>query len=256
MSSFKVLLSPAKLIDDQTHYPNLECSQIAFPEKTQILVDALKKLSPDAITELMDISPKLAIETHTRLLQWKLPFTHQNAHPAILMFKGEVYRGLQAAELNRKQLDVAQKQIRILSGLYGILKPLDLVMPYRLMMGTPFEVNKKTPNLYSYWRESITETLQQEMGKKDVIINLASQEYFKSIDIKLLNRRVIDCDFKEKKGNAFVSVNTYVKLARGKMARFILDNSIKKTEDLRSFDTDNYSFNEKLSGTDRYVFTR
>ena len=256
MSSFIAILSPAKLIDDQTHYPNLSCTDAAFAEDAARLVGKLKKLSPENLAEMMSMSQALAMETHARFQQWKLPFTHQNAHPAMLMFKGEVYRGLQAAELNPKELTFAQKHLRILSGLYGIMRPLDLVLPYRLMMGTPFEFDKKAPNLYAFWKQKITEAMDKELGKKDVLINLASQEYFKVIDTKLLGRRIIDCEFKETKGKGFATVNTYSKLARGKMARFIIDNQIKKADDIRSFDSDGYCLNENLSGADHFVFTR
>ena len=256
MSSFIALLSPAKLLDDQTHYPTISCTDAVFTQEAAELVSKLKKLSPDKLSDLMEMSSSLGSETHARFQHWQLPFSHQNAHPAMLMFKGEVYRGLQAQELNPKQLDYAQKHIRILSGLYGILRPLDLIMPYRLMMGTPFAVDKKTPNLYAFWRNKITSNLQADLGKKASIINLASHEYFKSIDTTVLNNRIIECEFKEKRNNKFVTVNTYSKLARGKMARFIIDHQIKNADDIRAFDTDSYSYNESLSDADRFVFTR
>lgn len=256
MSSFIALLSPAKLIDDQTHYPNIACTEPVFLQEASQLTNKLKKLSAEQLAELMDMSLALAHETHTRFQKWSTPFTHANAHPAMLMFKGEVYRGLQAQELNRKQLDFAQKHIRILSGLYGIMRPLDLVLPYRLMMGTPFELDKKTQSLYAFWKPKLTARLDQDMGKKDVIINLASAEYIKAIDTKTLGRRVIECEFKEKKGNTFVTVNTYAKLARGKMARFIIDHHIKRAEDIQTFDYENYCYNLKLSTEDKFVFTR
>jgi cytoplasmic iron level regulating protein YaaA (DUF328/UPF0246 family) len=256
MSTLLVLLSPAKLIDDQTHYPNLKCSDALFQSEAKQLVSKLKKLSPTELSELMDMSPALGEETEERYNRWKLPFTHQNAHPAILMFKGEVYRGLQAHELNRDQLEFAQNHVRILSGLYGIMRPLDLVLPYRLMMGTPFATDKKRSNLYDFWKDNITTNLSETLDKNGVIINLASQEYFKAIDTAALQRRVIQCDFKEKKNNAFVTVNTYTKLARGLMARFIIDHNIKVAEDIQAFDTDRYSFNKKLSDSNHFVFTR
>ena len=256
MSSFIALLSPAKLLDDQTHYPNISCTEAAFVQEAAELTAKLKKLSPEKLGDLMEMSPALASETHARFQQWQLPFSHQNAHPAMLMFKGEVYRGLQAQELNPKQLDYAQKHVRILSGLYGILRPLDLIMPYRLMMGTPFAVDKKTTNLYAYWKTKITSNLQADLGKKATIINLASQEYFKSIDTTLLNNRIIECEFKEKRNGKNVTVNTYSKLARGKMARFIIDHQIKNADDIRAFDSDAYSYNESLSSANHFVFTR
>jgi hypothetical protein len=256
MSSFLALLSPAKLLDDQTHYPNIACSTAEFTSEAELLHKKLRKLSAAQLSEMMDMSLALGQETQVRIAQWQLPFTHQNAHPAMLMFKGEVYRGLQAQELNRKQLDYAQNHFRILSGLYGILRPLDLVMPYRLMMGTRFEIDKKTPNLYAFWSEKITTHLDRELNKKATHINLASQEYFKCIDTKKLQRSIINCEFKEKKGNAFTTVNTYAKLARGLMARYIIDQSLKNATDIKSFDVAGYHFNASLSSETNYVFTR
>jgi len=145
MSSLLALLSPAKLIDDQTHYPNIPCSTPQFIDEAHYLVKKLRSLSPEQLTQILDISSKLAQETQQRHMNWQTPFSHQNAHPAIMMFQGEVYRGLKANELNSKQLQYANKHIKILSGLYGILRPLDWAMPYRLMMGTRFEVDSKTP---------------------------------------------------------------------------------------------------------------
>lgn len=256
MSSFIALLSPAKLIDDQTHYPELSCTDALFTEQSQLLVSKLKKCSSKQLAEMMEMSASLGEETRTRFNAWQLPFTHENAHPAIMMFKGEVYRGLQAMELSKKQLDYAQKHFRILSGLYGVLRPLDLVMPYRLMMGTRFAVDKKTPDLYSFWTHHVTQHLSESLGKNDCVLNLSSAEYFKSVNTNVLNRRVIHCEFKEKKGTHYKTVNTYTKLARGKMARFIIDHQLKNVDDIRSFDQDRYLFNTALSTPDQYVFTR
>jgi cytoplasmic iron level regulating protein YaaA (DUF328/UPF0246 family) len=256
MSSFIALLSPAKLLDDQTHYPDLSCTDALFTEQSKALVSKLKRYSSEQLADLMEMSTALGDETRARFHAWKLPFTHENAHPAILMFKGEVYRGLQANELNKKQLDFAQQHIRILSGLYGILRPLDLVMPYRLMMGTKFKIDSKTPDLYAFWKLIITAVLDKELGKKDVIINLASQEYFKAIDTQVLGKRVIECEFKEKRGNAFVTINTYSKMARGKMARFIIDNMLTNHENIKSFNADRYSFNPTISSENRFIFVR
>lgn len=256
MSSFIALLSPAKLIDDQTHYPNLKCSDALFTDKAGELVGKLKKQTASQLAEMMEMSKALGEETSHRFKQWHLPFTHENAHPAILMFKGEVYRGLQANELNKKQLEYAQKHLRILSGLYGVLRPLDLVMPYRLMMGARFKIDAKTPDLYAFWSNHVTQHLDQVMGKNDCVLNLSSAEYFKCINTDVLNRRIIHCEFKEKKGTQFKTINTYTKLARGKMARFIIEHQLKNAEDIRSFDEDRYIFNVALSSSDHYVFTR
>lgn len=256
MSSFIALLSPAKLIDDQTHYPNLPCTEIDFGEEANFLVSKLRKFKPKELAELMSMSDALAAETYARYQSWELPFSHKNAHPALLMFKGEVYRGLQAQELNSKQFDFAQKHIRILSGLYGILRPLDLVMPYRLMMGTRLAVDKKNDSLYTYWKSAIYEHLHRDLDKKGVIIDLASNEYFKAVDAAALQRRVINCEFKEKKAGKIVTVNTYAKSARGKMARFIIDHKITKASDLKAFDYDSYAYAPDHSQEDTWVFTR
>jgi len=256
MSKLIALLSPAKLLDDQSHYPDLPCTEAAFTAEAHHLVAKLKKQKPAELASLMSMSDALAAETHHRFQSWQLPFTHQNAHPALLLFKGEVYRGLQAHELNIKQLAFAQDHVRILSGLYGILRPLDLIMPYRLMMGTPFSFDKKHTNLYSFWKEKITNHLDRDLDKNGVLVDIASQEYFKSIDTGKLNRRVIACEFRENKGGKYVVVNTYAKSARGKMARFIIDAGIKNSNDLRAFNYDNYKFLPALSEENKLVFVR
>jgi len=153
-------------------------------------------------------------------------------------------------------LEFAQEHFRILSGLYGILRPLDLVMPYRLMMGTPLAIGKTTKNLYAFWTEKITAHLNDSLDKKGVLIDLASAEYFKSIDLKTLNRKVVTCEFRQKKGNDYVMVNTYAKSARGKMARFIIDNAITKADDCRAFNYDSYSLLDARSDDQRLVFVR
>jgi hypothetical protein len=256
MSKLIAVLSPAKLLDDQTHYPDLDCTAAEFTNEAKAIASKLKKLQPSELASLMSMSAALGNETQQRYQSWHLPFTHQNAHPAMLMFKGEVYRGLQAHDFNVKQLDFAQKHVRILSGLYGILKPLDLIMPYRLMMGTGFAPDKKNNNLYSFWREKITASLERDLDKKGVLIDLASQEYFKAIDLAQLNRRIVTCEFRESKGGKHVVVNTYAKQARGMMARFIIENAITKPEDLRGFDLERYRFQPTSSDNNRLVFVR
>ncbi len=250
------VISPAKTLDDQTHYPKLNCTQPRFTHEAQQLVKKLKTYPGAKLAKLMDISLALGEENAKRYAQWHLPFSHQNAHPAILMFKGEVYRGLKAEELSEPDLKFATENLRILSGLYGILKPLDLVMPYRLMMSTPYMHSVREKNLYVFWGKKIAHTLREEIGPRGVLVNLASSEYFKAIDQKTLQRQVIHCEFREKKDDKYAIVSTYAKLARGKMARFLIDHRITKKGDLRSFDTDGYSFNEQLSDESTFVFTR
>lgn len=256
MSKLMAVISPAKLLDDQTHYPNLPCTQPEFAAESKKLATLIKKMSAGELSALMGMSNALGKETEIKFKQWALPFTHDNAHPALLMFKGEVYRGLQAEELHLGQLEFAQEHLRILSGLYGILRPLDLVMPYRLMMGTPLAIGKTYKNLYAFWSEKITAHLEESLDKKGVLIDLASAEYFKSIDLKKLNRKVITCEFRQKKANDYVMVNTYAKSARGKMARFIIDHAITKADDCRTFNYDGYSLLDARSDDHRLVFVR
>ena len=215
-----------------------------------------KKLKPSEVGKLMELSDKLAEENYIRFQRWSLPFTNENAIPAMLLFKGDVYRGLAAHELSNTQLNWAQKHVRILSGLYGIVRPLDLIQPYRLMMGTPFSFSKEQNNLYKFWGDGIANHLNENLGPKGVIVNLASQEYFKAAATNALERKVIHCEFKEKKGASFSIVSTYAKLARGRMTRFIIDNQISKVQDLKAFDYDNYVFNPSLSTENNYVFSR
>ena len=250
------VISPAKLLDDHTHHPEHDCTQPAFTREAEILAKKLKKLSAGKLSGLMDLSAALGEANKLRYAEWHLPFTHKNAHPAILMFKGDVYRGMKAGNFSGKQLAFAQEHVRILSGLYGLLKPLDLVMAYRLMMGTPFAPDAKTKNLYAFWGKKIGAALAEDLDPKGTLVNLASSEYFKAVDLKALDRKVITCEFKEKKGDKYSVIMTYAKLARGMMARFLVENAITKAEDLKAFDSDNYSFNQKLSSAENWVFTR
>jgi cytoplasmic iron level regulating protein YaaA (DUF328/UPF0246 family) len=255
-TSMLAVISPAKLIDDQTHYPQHTCTQPAFAEDASLLIRSLQKLSAADIQKLMAVSKTLADQAAQQFQNWTLPFSHRNAHPAILMFKGEVYRGLDATQFDAKQLVFANKNLRILSGLYGVLKPLDFAMPYRLMMGTKFSPHKSYKNLYSFWTEKITTSLRNEIKPGGVLLNLASGEYSKSIDAEKLDRAIIDFDFLEKKGNQLTTVSTYAKLARGKMARFLIEEKISETDHLKAFDADRYTFQPKLSNENRFVFAR
>ncbi len=256
MAKWMAVISPAKLLDENTHYPDLTCTQPQFLQEAEYLTNKLKKLSASDLAALMDTSLTIGEENKRRFGQWQTPFSHANAHPALLMFKGEVYRGLKAEEFSKQDLDFAQKHIRILSGLYGILRPMDWARPYRLMMGTPFAPNAKTKNLYAYWGTKISDAIAQDLDSKGCLINLASSEYTKAIDFKHLNRRVITVEFKERKGEKFSVVMTYAKNARGKMARFLVENRITKVDEIKSFNEDNYNFNAHLSSENNWVFTR
>jgi cytoplasmic iron level regulating protein YaaA (DUF328/UPF0246 family) len=255
-SKLIAVISPAKLLDESSRYPELKSSEISFGVEAEHLTNQLRKLKARDLGELMDLSEKLAIENVERFQQWQLPFTSSNSLQAILMFKGDVSRGLKAEELGAKQLEWAQSHLRILSGLYGILRPLDLIQPYRLMMGTPFSPNKDIKNLYQYWGNRLTDHIKADLDPKGVVVNIASSEYFKAINKTVLDRRVVNCEFKEKKGTGYAIVSTYAKQARGKMARFIIENKITKPSDLQAFDTEGYCFNPKVSTDHDYVFTR
>lgn len=255
-SNFIAVISPAKLLDDSVKYPKINSTLPTFLDEANNLMVKLKKLKTKQIAELMELSEKLSLENFIRFQEWSTPFTKENAVPAILLFKGDVYRGLAAHELTENQLYWAQDHVRILSGLYGIVKPLDLVQSYRLMMGTPFTYSKELNNLYKFWGTKLSELLNDEVNSKGVVVNLASNEYFKAVSTPALKRRVIHCDFKEKKGNNYTIVSTYAKLARGRMTRFIIDQKVTKADDLKAFDYDNYLFNKSLSSENHYVFSR
>ncbi len=256
MSKLIALISPAQLLDDKKHYPELTCTQPVYLKEAEAICKSIKKLTAQQLSELMQMSAALGNENKARFEAWQLPFTHANAHPAMLMFKGEVYRGLQAESFSKRELQNASEHLRILSGMYGVLRPLDLIMPYRLMMGTAFAPNAKAKNLYAFWGNKIAEQLKNDIDKNGVVVNLASSEYFKAVDIKTLDRKVINCEFKELKNGKYTIVNTYAKQARGTMARFIIKQNIAKPADLKAFDLERYTFNSAQSSDNNLVFTR
>lgn len=256
MSKLIAVISPAKLLDESLHFPKLQHTLPDFLPQAKSLMDVLKKKTPKQIGEMMELSEKLSLENFDRNQLWNDTFSVENATQAILLFKGDVYRGLKAEELDSKQLKWAQDHVRILSGLYGILRPLDLTKAYRLMMGTPFSPSKSHKNLYSFWGSQLAEYLKHDLDERGILVNLASSEYFKAIDVNTLNRRVITCEFKERKGEKLSIVSTYAKLARGKMARFIIDHKIEKPTQLKDFDVDGYRFEKSLSTENEFVFVR
>ncbi len=251
-----VILSPSKTIS--TDSPIRGRSTIPeFLDKSEKLIAKLKQLNREQLSKLMGISPKLAQLNFERFQQWNLPFTPENAYQAVFAFKGEVFTGLEAETLTDEELMFAQEHLAILSGLYGVLRPLDLIQPYRLEMGTKAALAGKK-SLYAFWRESITESLQKALDSQNdnILINLASNEYYKSINVKNLKARVITPEFKESKGEAFKMVTIYTKKARGLMTRFIIQNKLKNPEQLKFFDADGYYYNESLSSENKFVFTR
>ena len=203
----------------------------------------------------MKISKDLSQLNYERNQEWEMPFTKHNARPAIYAFNGDVYRGLDAYTIPKNKIDHLQDTVRMLSGLYGVLKPLDLMQPYRLEMGTKLSIGENK-NLYEFWKQDITKALNAELEDDELFINLASVEYFKAVDTKALKVPVINIDFKELKNGAYKTIGIYAKLARGLMTRYIIDENAKTMDDLKAFDIDNYRFHEQLSEENRLVFTR
>lgn len=255
----KILLSPAKSLDFTNQHASVDTTTAVFLYEANALVKKLQKLSSQKIGEMMHLSTDLADLNYERFQQWESPIapSEQNK-PCIFAFSGEVYKGLDAPTLTTEELQKAQAHIRILSGLYGILKPLDLMYPYRLEMGTKFQVTPAKKNLYAFWGSKIAQQLNEEMklAGEDTIINLASNEYFKAVDLKTLKARVITPVFKEFKNGDFKIVMMYAKHARGAMARYILQNEIQDPEQLKVYDVDGYTFNVHLSTENEWVFTR
>ncbi|WP_036383082.1 peroxide stress protein YaaA [Muricauda sp. MAR_2010_75] len=237
----KIVVSPAKSLDFETELPTSKYSQSQFLEQSEKLNGILKKKKPKALSKLMSISDKLAELNWERNQQFSLPFTADNARPAVYAFNGDVYQGLDAYTIPEEKLDKLQDTLRILSGLYGILKPLDLVQPYRLEMGTQLKVGRKK-NLYEFWQKQLTDHLNEELEDGELFINLASNEYFGAIDEKKLKVPVITPIFKDWKNDKLKIISFFAKKARGSMVRYILDTDAKTLNDIKGFDSDGYMF--------------
>lgn len=226
-------------------------------DQSALLVDEARELTPDDIRALMGVSEQIANLNHQRFMNWQSEATVDNAKQALLAFKGDVYTGLDAETLKDGDFDFAQSRVRILSGLYGLLRPLDLMQPYRLEMGLKFG-NARGKNLYEFWGQRVTEALNADLANvsSDVLINLASNEYFKAVTPKALNAKVITPQFKDLKNGQYKMISFFAKKARGVMARFIIDNRITDPEALKSFDESGYYFSEAHSRGDTWVFLR
>lgn len=251
------VISPAKTLDFETPATSATHSQPDFLDHSQQLIDILRNYSPQQLSELMSISDKLAGLNAARFGEWQLPFTPANAKPAAQAFQGDVYTGLEAASFSDDDNAFAQRHLRILSGLYGLLRPLDLIQPYRLEMGTRLP-NPAGKDLYAFWRDTLTPALDQaiaESGSK-VLVNLASNEYFKSIDTKRLDARIITPVFKDEKNGQFKIISFYAKKARGLMAAWMIRERLNDPEALTQFDVAGYAFNPAMSDGDTLVFTR
>ena len=251
----KLVISPAKSLDFETQLPTERASQPIFLKESERLNKILKKKSAKGLSKLMSISDALGQLNYERNQEWQLPFTKENSRQAIYAFNGDVYRGLNAYTIAEDKLDTLQNTIRILSGLYGVLKPLDLMQPYRLEMGTKLPIGKNK-NLYEFWKKNITQALNEELEEDELFLNLASNEYFKAIDTKALKVPVIDVDFKDLSKGEYKTIGIFAKLARGLMTRYILDTNAKTIEDIKGFNYEGYGFSETMSKENKLVFTR
>jgi hypothetical protein len=252
-----LLLSPAKSLDYDTPWAGVPHTQPQFISQSAQLIQLLRTQKASALSELMDISPALADLNAARYKAWSPTFTPQNAKPAVLAFNGDVYEGLDAKSLSPAQLQWAQDHVAILSGLYGVLRPLDLMQPYRLEMGTAL-ANPKGANLYRFWGAGIAQHLNQCLATEahPVIVNLASQEYFKSVDRKVLKAQVIECVFEEQRAGQYKVISFMAKRARGLMARYIIVKKIKTPAGLRTFNAEGYAHAPEASTPERMVFRR
>ncbi len=240
----KIVISPAKSLDFDSALPTDKYSQPQFLELSEKLNKVLVKKKPKALSELMSISDSLAQLNWERNQQFSTPFSPENARPAMYAFNGDVYQGLDAYSIPEDKLERLQSTLRILSGLYGILRPLDLIQPYRLEMGTSLKVGRKK-NLYEFWKNTLTEQLNNELKDGELFINLASNEYFGAIDEKKLKVPVITPVFKDWKNDKLKVISFFAKKARGSMVRYILDNDAHTLDDIKGFDYDDYEFSQE-----------
>lgn len=252
-----MVISPAKTLDYDTAPVTSRFTQPEFLDHSQELVAQLRDFSPAQIAELMHLSDKLAGLNAARFGSWTPEFTAQNAKQALLAFKGDVYTGLDAESFTEADFDFAQQHLRMLSGLYGLLRPLDLMMPYRLEMGTKL-ANARGKDLYAFWGEHISEWLNQALQAQgdDVLLNLASNEYFGAVKRKVLKARIIDTEFKDLKNGQYKIISFYAKKARGLMARHVIKERLTDPQQLKDFDDQGYRFSAKDSTADKLVFLR
>jgi cytoplasmic iron level regulating protein YaaA (DUF328/UPF0246 family) len=254
-----VLLSPAKNLDFESEVPSNDWTEPRCLEESNYLIGKLQKLKPRGISKLMSLSQNLADLNYERYQGWSAEPRGVNYRGAAYAFNGEVYTGLDFESFTEEDRAYAQERLRLLSGLYGLLRPLDLIQPYRLEMGTSLKVTPKKTNLYKYWDGRIADLLEEDLSAvgSEAVINLASVEYFKSVKKGVVTRPIIACGFQESQpGGGFKTVMMYAKKARGLMAQYILKNRLENPEDLKGFDWEGYSFNEALSQDDNWLFTR
>lgn len=251
----KLVLSPAKSLDFESKLPTAKTTEGYFLAEAERINKLLKKKSARSLSKLMKISDSLGQLNYERNQDWQLPFNKDNARQALYAFSGDVYRGLDAYTIDTKKLDKVQDTVRIISGLYGILKPLDLIQPYRLEMGTKMPVGKNK-NLYEFWKKKVTQALNDELEDDEVFLNLASNEYFKAIDKKALKVPVVTVTFKDFKNGEYKMIGFFAKVARGLMTRYIIDTDAKTLDDVKGFNSEGYGYSEDLSSDTELVFVR
>ena len=251
------ILSPAKKLNEDKKNSLADYTVPQFLEDSKVLVDELRKLNPDEIRELMNVSRNIAELNYERYLRWSTPFSPENATHALFTFKGQAYQALKAEDFTNQDVAFAQDHLRILSGLYGLLRPLDLIQPYRLEMGTALK-NSRGNDLYEFWDDKITGALNEVLSdhKQKVLLNLASNEYFKSIHPDQLEATIITPVFKEQKGDQYKTIAVYAKMARGMMTRYIIKNRIDDPRDIRGFDWEGYVYSPSMSTEGKWVFVR
>jgi cytoplasmic iron level regulating protein YaaA (DUF328/UPF0246 family) len=251
------VISPAKTLDYETPPKTKVHTQPDFLDDAEVLIEELRELTPPKVSELMKISDKLGDLNYGRYLSWSQPFDVDNAKQAVLAFKGDVYTGLDAESFKSDEFKFLQKHVRILSGLYGLLRPLDLMQPYRLDMGTKF-ANSRGANLYDFWGSKLTDELNNltRKNKSPYLVNLASNEYFKAVKKKELNADILTPVFKDYKNGDYKIISFFAKKARGLMVQYIVKNKITDVDDLRNFDLEGYGFDAKRSSEKEFVFTR
>ncbi len=251
------VISPAKNLDYDTPMPKVRATQPALLNDAQELIDGLKALAPHEVSGLMKLSDKLGQLNYERFQAWQQPFTKSNARPAVLAFNGDVYQGLEASAFSAEDFKFAQGHLRILSGLYGLLRPLDLMQPYRLEMGTRYN-NPRGSDLYQFWGHIITEALNAQLRKTKApaLVNLASNEYFKAVKAKELVAPVLEPVFKDWKNGDYKIISFFAKKARGLMSAYIIKNQLTNPRDLKAFDWGGYQYNAAMSGESKWVFTR
>ena len=250
------LISPAKALDFSLDRSDLAPTQPRFIDDTALLVKRCKTLSASSLQQLMGLSEPLAQLNHARFQEMRLPLTAENARPCVVAFQGDVYKGLDAASLSTGDLGWAQERLRILSGLYGLLRPLDLIQPYRLEMGTKLS-NARGENLYDFWGARLAQALNDEHADTDApVLNLASNEYAKAVPVKALRRPLVSAVFQEERNGRLKTIGLVAKRARGLMARYVIRNRIEDAEDLKEFAEEGYGYRPDLSSDDHLVFAR